>query len=498
MSLDIQDQISATVAIPATYRRGPLRPERLVSVRKREHRRLASHGFRLVDTALLIAVTTALLIRDLDQPVLRTPLIELIPAIVGVWTVWLMLSGLRLYRFGNAERLSVHLLGVWLSTLAGGGAALLLRRLGVGESTTDSIVELFVTCGVLTSLLHLSWWGLVRRWRRSGLLTPNIVVVGATAHAEELVGAALDRRDLNIVGIFEDRRDRSPSHILDVPVLGTVDDLLRHRTLPYVDLIVVALDHTAVARVNEVNERLDVLPNTVTLMFDQRGADRRAAAIDRIADSPLAPLHAVSDDGRRAFAKRVQDLAIGITALVLLAPAMALIALLIRLDSPGPVFFKQRREGFNNEEILVWKFRTMRHDAADARAERQVTADDDRVTRIGRRLRTTSLDELPQLFNVVRGEMSLVGPRPHAIGMKTGEIESARLVARYAHRHRIKPGMTGWAAVNGSRGPLHEASDVIRRVELDIEYIERQSGWFDLQIMARTIPSMMGDRSAVR
>src|SRR5690606_25342405 len=136
------------------------------------------------------------------------------------------------------------------------------------------------------------------------------------------------------------------------------------------------------------------------------------------------------------------------------------------------VFFRQRRHGFNNEEILVWKFRSMRHEAADARAERQVTADDDRVTRVGRFLRRTSLDELPQLINVVRGEMSLVGPRPHAVGMKTGETESGRLVSEYAWRHRMKPGMTGWAAVNGSRGQLHTAADVRRRVQLDIDYID--------------------------
>ncbi|MFO0413767.1 MAG: sugar transferase, partial [bacterium] len=170
----------------------------------------------------------------------------------------------------------------------------------------------------------------------------------------------------------------------------------------------------------------------------------------------------------------------------------------IRLDSPGPIFFRQRRHGFNQEEIVVWKFRSMKAESADATASRQVTRDDDRITRIGRFIRKTSLDELPQLLNVIAGEMSLVGPRPHAIGMKTGHVESARLVADYAHRHRIKPGMTGWAAVNGSRGPLHTAADVRRRVQLDIDYIERQSLWMDLWIMAITVPVLLGDRAAIR
>jgi exopolysaccharide biosynthesis polyprenyl glycosylphosphotransferase len=337
----------------------------------------------------------------------------------------------------------------------------------------------------------------VARWRRAGLLTPNLVVVGATNHAEDLIATALQRRDMAILGVFDDRAERSPLAMLGVPVLGTTRAMLRHRVMPYVDLVVVAIDPSATTRVRQIMDRLAVLPNTVTMLFDDPTASRRAAAIDHLADAPLAPLRPV-DAGRRAMAKRVQDLVIAVPAAVILAPVLALTALAIRVDSPGPIFFRQRRHGFNNEAIVVWKFRTMRHASADARAERQVTADDDRVTRVGRFLRKTSLDELPQLFNVVKGEMSLVGPRPHAIGMKTGEIESDQLVAEYAHRHRIKPGMTGWAAINGSRGPLHEPEDVARRVALDVGYIERQSTLLDLRIIAMTIPTVLGDRDAVR
>ena len=123
---------------------------------------------------------------------------------------------------------------------------------------------------------------------------------------------------------------------------------------------------------------------------------------------------------------------------------------------------------------------------------------DERVTRVGRFIRRTSLDELPQILNVLKGEMSLVGPRPHAIGMKTGDIESARLVGEYAHRHRLKPGVTGWAAIKGSRGPVDTPDAVRRRVALDVEYIERQSFWLDLYIMAVTIPCLLGDRAVVR
>jgi lipopolysaccharide/colanic/teichoic acid biosynthesis glycosyltransferase len=150
-----------------------------------------------------------------------------------------------------------------------------------------------------------------------------------------------------------------------------------------------------------------------------------------------------------------------------------------------------------NEEIVVWKFRSMRTEATDHKAIRQVSADDDRVTRVGKFIRKTSLDELPQIFNIVSGEMSIVGPRPHAIGMLSGGAEASKLVETYAHRHRIKPGLTGWAAVNGSRGPVDTAEDVRRRVALDLEYVERRSFWLDVAIILRTAPCLLGRRRAV-
>jgi polysaccharide biosynthesis protein PslA len=189
---------------------------------------------------------------------------------------------------------------------------------------------------------------------------------------------------------------------------------------------------------------------------------------------------------------------IGTLALILLSPIMILVAIAIKLDSKGPVFFRQTRHGFNNQPFQCWKFRSMRTDMTDHKSAQQVQKDDPRVTGVGRFIRKTSLDELPQLFNVLIGNMSLVGPRPHAIGMKTGNVESEKLVADYAHRHRIKPGMTGWAAINGSRGPVDTSSDVEERVGYDVAYIKGASFWFDIYIMAMTIPSLLGDKEAIR
>jgi len=345
---------------------------------------------------------------------------------------------------------------------------------------------------------HLIWWGAVRRWRADGKLTPNIVIVGATDAAKKLIETALKTREVAVLGVFDDRLGRAPKAIGGVPVLGDIGDLLGHKVLPYVDRIVIAVNPAAQTRVREIIARLRVLPNDVSMVLDASGEDGRVRALSRIADAQLAQVSGEPADVRRAVVKRLQDIAVGWTALILGTPVMLLVALAIKLDSPGPIFFRQRRHGFNNEEILVWKFRSMRQEAADFAAVQQVQAGDTRVTRVGRFIRKTSLDELPQLFNVIAGEMSLVGPRPQAVGMKTGQTESARLVAEYAHRHRMKPGMTGWAAINGSRGPVDSPELVRRRVALDIEYIERQSFWFDLYIMAMTIPCLLGDSDTVR
>ena len=346
--------------------------------------------------------------------------------------------------------------------------------------------------------LHALWWLTVRSWRAAGWLTPNVVIVGATSHAERIIRDAIAGAHVNVVGVFDDRHERRPQAVLGVPVLGDIDALLGHRIIPYIDQVVIAIDPGATNRVREITARLAVLPNEVTLVVDQDDATRWSATLARLEDLPLADLDTGTDPDRRAFAKRLQDLLIAGPALLLVSPVLAVIAVLIKIDSPGPVLFRQRRHGFNNEEIVVWKFRTMRADAADARAERQVTAHDDRVTPLGRHLRRSSLDELPQLINVMRGDMSLVGPRPHAIGMKTGDVESAALVRAYAHRHRLKPGVTGWAAINGSRGPLHTEADVQRRVSLDIDYISRQTFGLDFKILALTVPKLLADHHVIR
>lgn len=475
-----------------------MRPRRLVSVRATQSKRLSSHLFRVADLIALVVVTVLVSDQQSVTPLLSTPIRQFLPFVVGTFVLAQALRWLQLYRFMRSEGALAHLgqLAVALSMaiIATFATSWLIDN---GPSSRACWKWILLTATVL-AVLHTVWWLTVRAWRAADKLTPNLVIVGATEYAEQLISDALERRHVNVLGVFDDRRGRSPDALLGVPVLGDIDALLSHKIMPYVDRIVVAVEPGATKRMREIAARLAVLPNEVTLFLAPDNSTGRSAALARLEDSALADLTRAADVDRKAFAKRAQDLLIGGPILVLVSPLLALIAVLIKIDSRGPVFFRQRRHGFNNEEIVVWKFRSMRHDDADDHAARQVSANDDRVTRVGRFLRKSSLDELPQLINVLRGEMSLVGPRPHAIGMKTGEIESSRLVAEYAHRHRIKPGMTGWAAINGSRGPLHAPAEVQRRVALDVDYIARQSLRLDLRIMAMTIPGLLGDHHAIR
>ncbi|CAN7201798.1 polysaccharide biosynthesis protein HfsE [Caulobacter sp. LjRoot300] len=472
----------------AMARRGPFRPGRLVPTRARMQVRSLSRLFRVIDGLAFAAITAAAIAIARPAPAVYVPLV------LGALALLPALYMLEAYTFDRRETLGRQALRV---SAAFGAVAVVVTLASLiferGQADTALTAGWAAAMAVATAGLHLAWWRAVDHGRREGRLTPNVVVVGATANAEHFITAALATSDVNVLGVFDDRAHRAPAQVLGVPVLGDTDALIGHRIMPYVDRVIIAVTSTAQIRVAQLVERLEVLPNPVSLFVDLDREAQRNASLARFVD-----LSGATTDARRAFVKRAQDLAIGSAGLLVAAPVMLLVALAIKLDTPGPVFFRQRRHGFNNEAIRVWKFRSMRHEAADAKAARQVTADDDRVTKVGKFIRKTSLDELPQLFNVLRGEMSMVGPRPHAIGMKSGDVESETLVARYAHRHRMKPGVTGWAAINGSRGPVDTAEQVQERVALDIEYIERQSFWLDLYIIAMTIPCLLGDRSAVR
>jgi lipopolysaccharide/colanic/teichoic acid biosynthesis glycosyltransferase len=208
----------------------------------------------------------------------------------------------------------------------------------------------------------------------------------------------------------------------------------------------------------------------------------------RVLDRPIS--------GWMYIAKRVEDMLLAIVALICLWPLLLTIWTALKLSSPGPAVFRQPRYGFNNAVIQVLKFRTMHAAVTDVGGERQTARNDERVTRIGRWLRKLSFDELPQIFNVLRGEMSIVGPRAHPIKMTVGGKPLETVVLQYAARHRVKPGITGWAQVHGLRGELNSVEKLERRTEYDLYYINNWSIWLDLLIIFKTIPMIMRDPNA--
>ncbi|MCT5700414.1 undecaprenyl-phosphate glucose phosphotransferase [Pseudomonas aeruginosa] len=294
-----------------------------------------------------------------------------------------------------------------------------------------------------------------------------------------------------IIGFIDDRSERVPENYNSLPLLGNTKDLEKLIRQEQVDQVLVALPWFAEGRIGAIVHRLRQLPVNVLLVPDM-AAFRHAH--NRIVDVSGIPMFNASELPLRGWSpliKRCEDLVLASIALVLFAPLMALVALAIRLDSKGPVLFRQKRYGYNNRLIWVFKFRSMYTERTDANAERQTTRDDDRITRVGRFIRKTSIDELPQLFNVLAGSMSMVGPRPHATATKAAGIPFEEAVSEYSSRHRVKPGITGWAQINGYRGETDTLHKIKKRVEYDLEYIAKWSVWFDLYILFRTVPAVL-------
>jgi putative colanic acid biosynthesis UDP-glucose lipid carrier transferase len=231
---------------------------------------------------------------------------------------------------------------------------------------------------------------------------------------------------------------------------------------------------------------------SVSLVYDENVADLRQTSSQQLGTAEGGVLRKIPLTPTQRGAKRVLDLVIASLALIFMMPAMIGVAVLIRLDSPGPVLFRQRRIGLNGQLFQIYKFRTMTA-LDDGAVVEQARPGDSRVTRIGAILRRFSLDELPQLFNVLKGEMSLVGPRPHALAH---DIEYSRAIASYHVRHKVKPGITGWAQVNGWRGATPELRLMIKRIEHDIWYIDHWSIWLDLKILVLTAWEVRGAPNA--
>ncbi len=327
-----------------------------------------------------------------------------------------------------------------------------------------------------------------------GYFIRSIAVVGAEFHGRALLAALHERREpwTRIIGIFDDRKDRLPDAVDGYEIFGTVDELIDYARSFRVDEVLVALPWGAQARLMALLDKMRVIPANVRLAPDVIGHHFLDEGFDRLDGVPVYNIFRKPIGGWGAFLKRAEDLILGSAILLAVSPIILLTAIAVKLDSPGPLLFRQPRYGYNNKLIYVYKFRSMFHERRDENCEQQTTRHDPRVTRVGRIIRRTSIDELPQLFNVMLGDMSLVGPRPHAINTKAAGRLFEEVVREYAVRHKVKPGITGWAQVKGWRGETDTEEKIVRRVACDLYYMENWSLFLDIEILFRTVIAVVG------
>ncbi len=419
-------------------------------------------------TELAVAVPTIALValgafQTLDLytiPAFRDPVSHSV-RVVGGWTFAFLMAFAAIFFMKNEIAYS----RVWLLSWYIAGVVLLL-------------------CGrALVSVI-------VRRMTASGSLERRTVIVGGGPTGEHVLRelAAQRHTDIRICGVFDDRNDdRTPDVVAGFPKLGGVDDLVDFARSTRIDLIIFTLPITAEDRILQMLRKLWVLPIDIRLAAHANKLRFRPRSYSWIGSVPVIDVFDKPIADWDIVAKLLFDRIVGALCLVALAPVMALVALAVKLDSRGPVLFRQKRHGFNNEEIEVFKFRSMYVDQLDHAAAKQVTRGDPRVTRVGRFIRKTSLDELPQLFNVVfKGNLSLVGPRPHALKAMAAEHPYEVVVDGYFARHRVRPGITGWAQIHGWRGETDTPEKIQKRVEYDLYYIENWSLLLDFYILAVT------------
>jgi len=339
----------------------------------------------------------------------------------------------------------------------------------------------------------------IRKWTQDGTMERRAVIVGGGKPAEKLIRSLEAQRDndIRICGIFDDRDDvRSPPMVAGYPKLGNISELVTFARHAHIDMLIVSLPLDAEDRVLAMLKKLWVLPVDIRLSAHSNKLRFRPRAYSFIGSVPMLDIFDKPIRDWDSVAKRTFDIVFSLLGIAVFSPVMLATAIAIKLDSRGPVIFKQKRHGFNNEVIDVFKFRSMYTEQCDPGALKLVTKGDPRVTRVGRIIRKTSIDELPQFFNVLLGNLSLVGPRPHALTAKAANGLYTEVVDGYFARHRVKPGVTGWAQINGWRGETDTDDKIRRRTDFDLFYIENWSILFDLKILFLTPIRLLNTENA--
>jgi putative colanic acid biosynthesis UDP-glucose lipid carrier transferase len=341
----------------------------------------------------------------------------------------------------------------------------------------------FIVTPLILIISHITVRSIIANWYTKGKLRSTIVI-GANETSLEFIKHVADLPFLliNYHGFF-DERDNSRIAGDFGPHLGGLTNVIPYIHKHNVEMIFISLPMSSQPRIQKL---MDELPDTTTSIYflpDIYIFDLMQARFDYVGDIPVVAMNESPFVGIDGVVKNASDFILALVILILLLPFMLCIALAVKVTSPGPIIFKQRRYGLNGEEIVVYKFRSMTV-AEDGPNVVQAKKNDQRFTKIGAFLRRTSLDELPQFINVLQGRMSIVGPRPHAVAHN--ELYR-KLIKGYMLRHKAKPGITGWAQVNGWRGETEELDKMKGRIEHDLYYLKNWSIWLDLWIILRTI-----------
>lgn len=437
----------------------------------------AAEAAAVLLSAVIVKTVYLDIVLQSEPPLLRYLLIALCMASV----IYVVYKQMGLY---DIDKLAAPEIG--FGKVVGGMLVALLIVLGLLYALKEvgdlSRVWFFATMALTVALvipirLEVSRW--VKRGMATGLLVQRIAIIGVTDFA------------LSLASRMQEVEGRSGAIDLyhcqpgakDIRFVGGLKDLeAAMEARPY-DRVVVAVPGDEIEIIRTVVRSLGAYTTDLLLCTDLTEMPVTTSGARQLAGIRADVVHLVPQSERSALLKTALDVTIAATALILLSPLFLLVALAIKLDSSGPVFFRQRRLGQNSAVFSIYKFRSMTV-AEDGPVIVQVTRKDQRVTRVGRFLRATSIDELPQLINVLLGQMSLVGPRPHAVAH---DQEFDQKFDLFSRRRRVKPGITGWAQVNGYRGETQSPEDVQGRMEHDLYYIDHWSIWFDLEILTRTL-----------
>jgi putative colanic acid biosysnthesis UDP-glucose lipid carrier transferase len=358
----------------------------------------------------------------------------------------------------------------------------------------DALVAWAIATPVLQLVAVWAGGSMIRRSSSQPVARRSAVIVGAGALGVKVARAIGDDNGIgvDIIGYFDDRTDERRHQDALSRQLGRLSDVAGYVTAQGVREVFITLPLGSQPRIVELLEQLQGTTASLYFVPDVFGISIIQGRLQDMNGVPFVGICETPFTGTNELVKRISDVVLASLILVLISPLLLAIAIGVKLSSPGPVIFKQRRNGLDGDEIIIYKFRSMRVQD-NGPLVRQATRDDPRITRFGAFIRRASLDELPQFFNVIQGQMSIVGPRPHAVAHNE---EYRRIIKAYMVRHKVKPGITGWAQVNGYRGETDTLDKMKARVEYDLEYLRNWSLGLDMQIIVRTVGLVFFDRKA--